>query len=182
MRDVMIDLETWGTQPGCIVRSIGAVLFDRNQPPDEYRESVTFSRTIQEISQSAQGLEYDPETVLWWKAPERAEANARLLTDQRQFREVAEEFNLWFVNMEAEYIWCHGATFDVPIWEAACRVFGVSPVWKFYNVRCTRTVYDTYGLNRDKVRRAGLHHDALQDALYQVECVQTAIGGAGRAL
>jgi DNA polymerase III epsilon subunit-like protein len=30
MRDVMVDLETLGTVPGCVILSIGAVAFDEN--------------------------------------------------------------------------------------------------------------------------------------------------------
>ena len=28
MTHIMVDLETWGTAPGCDIRSIGAVVFD----------------------------------------------------------------------------------------------------------------------------------------------------------
>ena len=30
MSDVMLDLETWGTRPGCAIRSIGACVFNPN--------------------------------------------------------------------------------------------------------------------------------------------------------
>lgn len=57
----MLDLETFGTKPGSVIRSIGAVMFDLDG-----RTGPEFYRNIDEESCVKAGLTYDPSTVSWW--------------------------------------------------------------------------------------------------------------------
>ena len=61
IEDVMLDLETCGTDPGCIVLSIGACTFDEKHKFYE-RISVDSSRVY---------LAEDIETMRWWQKKDR---------------------------------------------------------------------------------------------------------------
>jgi hypothetical protein len=170
MNHVMLDLETFGTRPGSTLRSIGAVQFDLDG-----RTGETFYRNITRKSCTSAGLVVDPYTELWWAAPERAAAQKTLEVDQRELADVTRDFAAWFQKNGCVYAWGHGASFDPPLWEAACAAVKVAPPWKFYNIRDTRTVHHILNFETRNLRRRGIFHNALDDALYQVDCLAAAI-------
>lgn len=169
MEHVMLDLETFGTRPGSALRSIGAVQFGLDG-----RTGETFYRNITRKSCEAAGLIVDPNTVKWWSEQAPA-ARQALETDQRELADVAREFTSWFQKAGCIYAWGHGASFDPPLWEEACRAAKVIPPWKFYNIRDTRTIHHVFNFETRDLRRRGVYHNALDDALYQVDCVVAAI-------
>ena len=167
MRHVMLDLETWGTVPGSALRSIGAVAFELHGMVGD-----PFFRNIDEQSCLDVGLAVDPNTEAWWlKQPEAA--RAALLDDQEPLLKVMVEFHRWFTFEEgAQYVWSQGGNFDVPLWEAATRACNERLPWKYWDARCTRTAYALAELDPRSLRRNGTHHNALDDCLFQIECVQ----------
>lgn len=167
----MFDLETFGTQPGSVIRSIGAVYFDPQGA--EAPRHLTFYANIDRKSCEDAGLTVDPETEAWW-AKQSPEAQKALLQNCRPLAEVAREFHDWFNRHIGWQIWCQGANFDAVLWEAAVRAVGLSAPWKFYNVRDTRTVYEAFGFDTKSVQRIGTYHNALDDARHQAVCVQKA--------
>lgn len=167
MSNVMLDLETWGTTPGSALRSIGACVFDMQ---GNIRE--TFYRNITRASCEALGLTVDPETEQWW-ADQSAAAQEALVPDQRHLAEVLSDFLPWWDAVGGEYIWSHGANFDEPLLKAAYNVVGLDAPWKFWNVRCCRTVL-ALGNRRPK-REGGTHHNALDDAKAQAIAVAAAL-------
>ncbi len=166
----MLDLETFGTRPGSALRSIGAVQFDLDG-----RTGETFYRNITRKSCKDAGLVVDPNTEAWWAAPERADARKTLEVDQRELADVARDFTAWFQKNGCVYPWGHGASFDPPLWESACAAVKVVPPWKFYDIRDTRTVHHIFNFETRDLRRRGVYHNALDDALYQVDCVAAAL-------
>ena len=167
---LMIDLETWGTRPGCAIRSIGAISFE----PLGTKQGGGFYANVSRESCEEAGLHVEPKTEAWW-AEQSSEARARLESEQRPLKEVLEELQEKFARSGVEQIWSQGAGFDVPIWEAAAHALGLQVPWKFWNVRDTRTIYWAADLDIRSVPREGTHHDALEDARYQVKCVQVAM-------
>lgn len=168
-RHVMLDLETLGTRPGCVIRSVGACSFEL----ETTKVGAGFYRNVTRESCEALGLHVDPQTEAWW-AQQSDEARAHLEPDQRNITDVVEEFHAAFRATEASCIWCHGATFDVPIWDAAAHLLGLRSPWKFYDVRDTRTLFDLANFDTRMIAREGTHHNALDDAIFQAKCVQAA--------
>jgi hypothetical protein len=71
----MIDLETFGTKPGAVLRSIGALQFDPRTGIGE-----EFYRNITEEDQLELGAHKDPNTVAWWaKQSEESQDNCLLI-------------------------------------------------------------------------------------------------------
>lgn len=164
---IMIDLETFGTAPGSALRSIGAVVFD----PVTGHLGETFYRNIKRASCEAAGLTVDPQTEAWWSRQSLA-ARAALDVDPRAIGEVLGAFAAFCDSARDPLIWGHGGNFDEPLLSAAYRAVGMPPPWKYWNGRCTRTIYDAAGVKPD--RAAGVHHNALDDARNQALAVHAA--------
>lgn len=167
--NVMLDLETWGTAPGCAIRSVGAVLFD---PHSDEMGAEFYANVLDESCVSA-GLVKDESTVAWW-GRQSQKAQDSLKKDQEPIADVVAMFHHWFRLNRAIFVWSQGGNFDEPLWSAACRSIGVKVPWKFWDARCTRTAYDMGGFNPFTIKRQGTYHNALDDARHQARCVQAA--------
>lgn len=175
--DIMLDLETLGTRPGCIVVSVGAVGFDR------YTGAILreFYRVIDLADSQRHGLTVEVGAVAWWMR-QSDEARAVFSTsefDVTPLARAASDFAEWFAECGggACPIWSHGAAFDLPIWEAALAAAGWPAPWAFWMVRDTRTVYDLTGFDPHTIKREGTYHNALDDARHQVRCLMAATSG-----
>lgn len=169
MTHCMLDLETWGTRPGCSIRSIGAVIFD----PWQSGLEAEFYANVDWESCASAGLTVDPGTAEWWES-QSPEARAHL-QDTRLTLDYALTLvsAFWRAN-RATFIWGHGASFDPPILEACFRAVGAPVPWKFWDIRDTRTLFDLAGVSLKDFPRAGTHHNALDDAKHQALAVQAA--------
>ena len=167
MKDVMLDLETFGTRQGNVIRSVGALVFDRNSD----RVGAEFYMNIDESSCIERGLTIDAGTAAWWETQPKAARDA-LLVDPRSMVEVAVEFVSWYRRQRVTNVWSQGANFDEPLWSYFIDKAGQQVPWKFWESRCTRTIYDAANFNMHSVKRAGQHHNALDDCRHQVICVQ----------
>jgi hypothetical protein len=165
MQDVMIDLETLGTVPGCTILSIGAVAFDEF----DVAEDNGFYVVISTKSCEEAGLCQDQDTLDWWtqQSPE-----ARKVLDEAgrvgavSLCTALGMFDAWLRKLDSPRIWGNGADFDNPIVTVAARAVKHQPLWKPYNGRCYRTVKSAH---RDVKMppRTGTHHNALSDAINQ---------------
>jgi hypothetical protein len=166
--NVMLDLETWGTRPGSAIRSIGAVCFDpySGELGDEFYCNVSRESCVEA------GLKIDASTEAWW-AKQSKQAQDALALDQVRLEEAVTMFNNWF-KRRGVFCWSQGANFDQPIYDEAARAVGKEAPWKFWDSRCTRTSYDIARFNPKSIKRIGTHHNALEDAIYQAQCVQAA--------
>ena len=168
MQHVMIDLETWGTRPGSALRSLGAVVFD----PRDGTLGSTFYRNIDDASCEALGLRKDPSTVAWWGEQSKSAQDA-LLADRMPLPTVLGEFSAWWRDVRGEWVWGHGASFDPVLLEAAYEACMLDATWKFWNIRCCRTILGC--ANRKPMRSArDTPHYALDDAIAQAKAVAAA--------
>ena len=168
--EAMLDLETLGKKPGCIIRSIGIVTFNRNT--GEIGDKLYMN--IDQASCEAIGLTAEQDTLDWW-AKQAAEAQQQLLLDQVGvgYAMLCLESFLKFHNIEQ--IWCQGSDFDIPILKEVLDRVGVEVPWKYYNVRDTRTAYDLCNFNPKHVQRDGTYHNALDDCLHQIKLLNYAL-------
>lgn len=177
---VMLDLETLGLQPGCVVMSIGAIKFDpmgalpeivtvNNEPtvPDGFYAVIDIDNSV------ANGLAIDREVEKWWRTQD-AEARDHLFSgDGIPLAEAVQRFNDWYPDPE-ETVWANGASFDHPIWQVACRAVNHSVPWNYRRVRDCRTVFDlSFGENYSLYRNGPYpRHHALFDCYRQIGMVQ----------
>lgn len=170
---IMLDLETFGTKAGCVLRSIGAVQFDIQTG----KLGAEFYRNIDRKSCENLGMTVDPDTEKWWKRQSK-EAQESLLKDPRPFPEVATEFCQWYVQqcrgLSKVALWSQGSNFDGVLLEHALALVGKKAPWKFYHAFDTRTAYFVGGFDSFSVTRDGVYHNALADAQHQAMCVHRA--------
>ncbi|MWG34791.1 3'-5' exoribonuclease [Halomarina oriensis] len=152
---MMLDLETLGLDPGCVILSLGAVAFD------EEGVKETFSRSISLKSCDEAGLEIDAGTLEWWLGQD--ENVQEQLTGGDELTEVLHEFSEFYSG--AEEIWGNSPSFDCEILSAAYDAANAPVPWEFYHERCFRTLKAMPGAV--DLEREGDHHDALDDAVHQ---------------
>lgn len=179
MTHVMLDLETLGTMPGCVVLSVGACTFDPHDDPQAPWIGRSFNLNIERSSCEGHGLTAEPDTLAWWER-QSEEARARLLTEPYSLFVVATEFHAWWRRVGGVYLWCNGAAFDEPIWRVAAEKVHSTVPWKYWNVRDTRTVWDIGKVNPRNIARDGVAHSAYADARHQAKCVTLAYANLKR--
>lgn len=188
---MMLDMETFGTHPGAVIRSIGACIFDPFASAYGNAGTSSFYCNVSRASCEAFGLTVDPRTEAWW-ADQKPEAEAGLLTNQLSLEDALRGLEQFFHDTKAVEIWSYGANFDVVLIEEAMRAvtsyyrqrapegkdaaFVVVPPWSYKNVRCVRTVVAMAGIEASKYPRVGVFHNALDDARTQVNMLTTAFG------
>lgn len=166
MKHIMLDLETLGTTPGCVVLSIGAVFFD---PLGGLGEELYGVLSID--SCTGHGLKIDPNTQNWWN--NRSEEAQRVLLDARSAEAATlidglQLFTKWVKEKRSAdaFVWGNGSDFDQPVITAAYNAVGMNPPWRFWNNRCFRTLKALYP-QVPAPPRVGTYHNALDDAKTQ---------------
>ncbi len=179
MTHIMLDIETLGKKPGCVVLSAALVRFS-----DLATASVVFN--VHE--QYAAGLVSDPGTVAWWQE-QTSVAQAAVTQGARPIAAALGYIRDWLnwattcppatgdygpvprppeIFNKPWFIWCHGAGFDAPILAEVFERFGFPVPWDFRQVRDTRTLYDLAGINLSDFSE-GERHIAANDALCQTK-------------
>lgn len=163
MKDLMIDLETFGKSYNAVVVQIGACYFDRitGEIGDTFIVNIDAERSMQ------CGFEMDASTVYWWLWQSK-KARLSILEGNRSFvTDAITSFNDFA--KKAKYIWSH-ATFDFVILMNYFNKMHIKPSFHYRSARDLRTLVDLAGITDfDKYRRVGVHHNALDDCVYQVQ-------------
>jgi hypothetical protein len=176
MTHIMVDIETLGTRPGAIILSAAFVRFS-----DEAQMTLNLSIPDQE----ALGLERDPGTMSWWidQEAQHPGAWAAATRDALPLVPALEYISQWLDWAEPDafqrMIWCHGATFDAPLLGEVFRRAAVPVPWKFWNIQCTRTLYNLAGID-NKAYAVPPPHVALNDAIGQTRAANAALAVLAR--
>jgi exodeoxyribonuclease VIII len=161
---LMIDLETMATGPGATVLTLGAVIF--NPWGQGYSDKLYFRVDIDD--QDALGREIDPNTLDWWSKQDSAIMEEAFSPDDRiPLKDAVDRFHKFAWGCDT--FWSHGATFDLVIMENLYRQLGKPLPWNFWQLRCTRTLFD---LGWDPDMPKANKHNALEDAIRQAAGVQ----------
>ena len=161
MKDLMIDIETLSVKKNGAILSIGAVYFDRNT--GETGES--FYARISKESALKYGV-YDDDTLKWWEK-QSEEARYEAFGGNLDSYDVAESFSS-FIKPDTK-VWGNGSVFDITILENWFDSVGVKYPWDFWNIRDVRTIVDWFDIDVKSFTREGVHHNALDDCLYQIK-------------
>ena len=166
--DIMIDLETLATTPNAAVLTIGAVRFDPFGEDMKEPSADSFYVKIDVDSCDAIGLEVSPDTLDWWSRQDQSAQDEAFGTEGRI--PISDAMNqLYKFCWGAKRVWSHGASFDIVICENVFRKLQKAVPWTYWQVRCTRTLFDI-GINPE--RPPVLKHHALEDAWNQAVGVQ----------
>lgn len=166
MKDVMIDVETLDTRPSTVILSIGAILFDIEQPA-VFGDSIHLHIDIDSCLNA--GCTVSGSTLLWWLSQNDDARNA-LVQAQRIPLNTALLRLAAFIPEDAR-VWGNGSAFDNVIVASAYNRMGIPLPWKYWNDMCYRTIK---ALNPQVPKPAfeGVKHDALADAKNQARHLQ----------
>lgn len=195
-KHVMIDIETLGVSPGCIVHSLGVVTFELDSQCESINSSQEVIFSIDE--QERKGLLADENTLKWWrkrkaeleaiKDPTNAQTDLlketqhalkdyRFQTGLREIYSAIEDLKKILSGADG-WILCKGASFDFPILEYFFDKFGekniLSPYYK--RLRCWRTLEEDWinmlepgVMEKYEACRSMGNHNALMDATAQAK-------------
>ena len=175
--DVMLDIETAGTRPGCPVLSVGLCSFGPRIQP-----RATLALMLDLDEQMRRGLHADAPTLLWWLRQSDA---ARDALCRGQDTSTPVEAGLHAITAALASlrvaaggaglrIWALGASFDAPVLGRVFVAFRFPPPWDHRELRCARTLFDLAGINR-KAFPPAIAHDALSDAIAQADAAEAAL-------
>lgn len=163
--DLMIDLETLGTDPHCPVISIGAIFFDI----EKKKLGPTFYATLDVKEQIRSQRTLDADTLKWWMHQSGAA--------KKVFRETASpvEFALnKFVEFIKQFkkvkVWGNGSSFDIVILEDLFKQYDIKVPWSYNNIMDLRT-FKRFVAKGEKLQKSGVDHNALDDAKSQAQYV-----------
>lgn len=167
--DVMIDLETMGTNATAPVLAIGAVAFDRNT--GELHESLYLGI---EVSSALKGRDLSGDTLKWWmKQDDKARKDA--MSGTTPTHEALISLTMYLQDVKSKHgsykVWGNGSSFDITILENLFQQYKMKVPWNFWDVRDCRTVEDLSNIKRSSIKRSGTHHNALDDAKYQAQYI-----------
>ena len=160
-KNLMVDLETMGTNSNALICSIGAVYFDKKgpsqDPDDQFNVVIDFQSGIDA------GLRMDGATVEWWLR-QKEKARSGICDATHNLKDALLEFSMFF--KKGTRIWGNGADFDVALLKNAYESVGLALPWKYSNVMCFRTLKNLrQGI--EKPQTGGTVHNALDDAIWQ---------------
>lgn len=167
MTNIMIDLETLSLQPNAVVLSLGAVLFDEHQIID------TFYAMCGAKHQTTRHIDID--VVGWWAKQSLDADFDELINSTNNPNLISMDFVLWvnkYKFIKDVVVWGNGSDFDNVIINNFLAEQGAR-CFSYYNFRCFRTTKKLLPLTNDEIpKRHGVHHNALDDAIYQAQYLQ----------
>lgn len=169
IKHLMLDFETLATSPTSVVLSLGAVIFNN----DAIIDGRLWNFDLE--GQFRARREVNAETLFWWmnQGEKAKEVFGLCKIEGIAVKDFLPQF-FEFINSEPKgelHVWGNGANFDVAIIENLITTLGHKIPWKFWNVRCYRTLKNVYDIERE-ITKTGTKHNALDDATNQAKAVQ----------
>ena len=163
----MIDLETLGVDPECVILTIGAIKFN---PFNSIEPNNGLYLRCDVDEQTSLGRTVDDNTLAWW-GKQKPEIRHEALSDDNRtsIEEVTKAINKFCVGLD--YIWCQGPTFDFTILQNFYKMAGKPVPWNYWQIRDSRTLFKMMPKDPRKAIQSSLHN-ALADCYYQAKCVQ----------
>lgn len=162
MKDLMLDLETLGTDYESVITQIGACYFDRysGEVGEQFKANINIEDCLR------YGLKVDEGAIRFWFN----QKNKSFLENTVPLKWALEEYRAF--SKKAKYVWSH-ATFDFSMLLSVCAKLGIRPVNHYVTTRDIRTLVELADTTKDDDTPHEDAHDALADCLFQVQyCVK----------
>lgn len=179
LNDISFDCESLGVDTDAPIISIGAVAFDRTTG----KLGQTFYKEIG-IDSAIKAGRVRADTLRWWinQSPQARMLLSKPDSEKPSLATVLLEFTTWArgVGKGVPRVWAKGPAEDVAWLRTALRngSHGLSEPWGYNNVRDVRTIIELAaelaGFDQRSVGDVGVAHNALDDAIYQANCVSAA--------
>lgn len=165
--DSVVDIETLGTRPDCVILTVGAVWFD---PYSDTEPTNPLYVRLEVDHQVNLGRTIDDDTMDWWSRQSPEIVQEALGDDDRITGEqFVQQFNRFLTGVDN--VWAQGATFDFTILGFYYRMLGRPFPLNYWALKDSRTLFKMMPSDP----RAGLNdaaHNALADAYTQAIAIQ----------
>ncbi|HMP29451.1 MAG TPA: 3'-5' exonuclease [Saprospiraceae bacterium] len=179
---IMIDLETMGTRTNSMILSIAAIRFD---PKSGKHLGPYFYKKVNIDTYDKAKFSFDGDTLKWWMTlPKEARDEAFCGDNRLPIKNTLELFITWVRDVSSNLTikpWSHGASFDIPILAFVMNHYDLKEPWSFWNIRDTRTYYETLDFNFKNVGSVPVEgkilpaHHPLGDCARQIEGIRLAL-------
>lgn len=185
--DIMLDIETLGTDPGAPILQIGAKAFNRLCSSDDWM-AMYFDEYVDMQSCFDLGLTEVTAGALefWFQQDQDMAQKALFNRNARDITEVLVDLNMWAEQLanDAELRWwAKGPDFDNVLIEHAAHLAGEDVPWRYNKKRCVRTLQDVADWPDERLRHLSWFwepdHDALADCEQQIKIVRHCIRELG---
>jgi len=168
-KHIMFDTETLSTRQNAVIVSIGAVSFTFEKGIEH-----EFLVNVDPIDCHKLGLHIEKSTVDWWSKQPK-EVSDLWKVSPKPLKQSLEHFNDFVGTDSKQFIWAHGAVFDLGIIKSAFDTCKLQRNWKYYNEMDSRTIFNLLGIRNDKIRATEkAYHSALDDARSQANTLISA--------
>jgi exodeoxyribonuclease VIII len=163
--DIMIDLETMGTNFDAPIISIGAVAFE-----DTIFDKIQIDILLEDAVKN--GVT-DGGTIRFWMQQSDV-ARASIINGKTPLKSALIQFGAWMDVLSApsgnisKRVWGNGVAFDIVILRRAYEKLGVTCPWRYKQECCFRTITRLFDV---KYGGTGTHHRAVDDATNQAEAL-----------
>lgn len=161
--NLMIDLETLDTKATSAILSVGICAFDIHGIHDQQY----FVLECQEQLNKGRTISFD--TLEWWFRQDKAVTDAVFNQKKMSVKRFLDGLGYFCSKNNIRKVYAQGTDFDIAMMTHIHNQYDQQLPWDFWLVRDTRTVYDM--MQSQKPTREGTHHNAMDDAIYQAECV-----------
>lgn len=166
--DLMLDLETMGTDSYSAIVSIGAVEFDINtgETGKEYYKNIDLQSCLD------LGLKANAATILWWMKQSEEARKSLIQNPKISINRALYEFSQ-FCSLD-HYIWGNSARYDCGILADAYNQSALEIPWNYTKERCVRTLVSFNPKIKSEMQFKGIKHNPIDDCKFQIEyCSKT---------
>ena len=158
--NITFDLETLGNSSNAPIVQIGAVKFDDNDVLSKFLVDIKLE------SLENYDFKLDYSTINWWMQQDPVAIHSVFgdHNNRVNITQALHDFHMW-IGKPSEYVYWSHATFDPPILDNAFKKTGRTNPIPFKAHRDIRTL--TYFTGVLDLKREGIHHNALDDAIFQ---------------
>jgi len=168
MKNIMLDLETMGTNNDALVTTINAVQFDL-ETGETFKE---FEIGIEWEEQIRHGAKIDALTVQWWLSQSKEAQNTMMRLDKVSVVTALIAFNNWiddnFSNKNNTALWGNGASFDNVILRNLYIRHNIEFVLPYWCDMDVRTLVKLKKINTRDFKFQGIKHRGIDDCKHQI--------------
>ncbi len=164
MEHVMLDLETLGTTPGCVILRISAVEFDMET--GELGREFNMGISIQSCLDA--GLSIDAGTLKWWMEQNEV-ARTIAFSSDNPLHVTLTHFDLFMVECPNFSVWGNGIRFDAGLLEALYKAIGRKIPFTGWQERDVRTLVSFMPEIKASMSFTGSPHVAIDDCKHQIK-------------
>jgi len=165
---LMIDIECAGTKHDAAIMAIGGAFFDLHR----YEIGPTFVVPVHVATSVAVGMRIYPDAFIWWLR-QGEEARRAVSYNLVGIHDALDQFSAFceeHSRCRDLRTWGNSSRFDLGITSFAYDCVGKELPWGFGKETCFRSIRNMNShVEYDPAARISTHHNALDDAIFQVE-------------